>query len=60
MSGQWLALLLDNGERHVVPINDLRDHYMEACWCYPIDDEGVTVHNSMDRREEYEGGRKPS
>jgi hypothetical protein len=44
---------------HVTPINDLRDHILSAdCWCKPEWDEGIFVHNSMDRREEYEEGRK--
>lgn len=48
-----------NERFHVVPINDLREHQEnEKCWCRPNDDEGVIVHNSMDRREEYERGRK--
>lgn len=44
---------------HVVPTNDLREHEdSEACWCRPTEDEdGVIVHHSMDRREEYEEGR---
>ena len=49
---------------HVYPINDLRPHNTENglnCWCNPIEDEGVIVHNSMDEREKYETGeRKPS
>ena len=37
---------------HVIPINDLRDHDdSPACWCVPRDDDGVWIHNSMDRRE---------
>ena len=46
---------------HVLPINDLKEHEESAtCWCRPYcyDYEGVCVHNSMDRREEYEQGRK--
>lgn len=48
------------GDRwHVVPINDLREHQESIeCWCRPIIDGDVVVHNSMDRREEYENGRK--
>ena len=49
---------------HVIPTNDLREHENNAnCWCNPTEDEdypGVFVHHSMDRREEYETGRKPS
>ena len=54
----WLAEILDNGERHVSPIDDLRPHEKsETCWCHPFRDCEVIVHNSMDRREEYERGR---
>ena len=49
---------------HVLPINDLREHEeTDQCWCRPARDEeepSVVIHNSMDRREEYERGRLPS
>ena len=49
---------------HVLPLNDLRDHEAsKTCWCKPTQDEDeslVWIHHSMDRREEYENGRKPS
>lgn len=47
---------------HVYPLNDLKEHDTDgaACWCNPTHDGDVVVHNSMDRREEYEQGRKPS
>ncbi len=52
----WTA---ESGE--VTPINDLREHVRgETCWCRPSWDEHILVHNSMDRREEYERGRKMS
>lgn len=43
----------------VYPLNDLRDHVPDDpnCWCRPAWDEGILVHNAMDRREEYEEGR---
>lgn len=48
----------------VHPVGDLRVHepFNEECWCDPFWDDNVLVHNSADRREEYEpgGGRKPS
>lgn len=48
-------------EIHVVPVDDLREHDTTAsCWCRPTYDDGVWVHHSMDRREEYEEGRQPS
>ena len=45
----------------VSPLNDLREHDPDnaACWCGPTYDDGVLVHHSMDRREEYEEGRRP-
>ncbi len=44
---------------HVLPINDLKDHEeSEKCWCKPVVDEGVCVHNSMDQRELYEQGKR--
>lgn len=46
-----------------MPVDDLREHECNsACWCKPEQDEEtlVWIHNSMDRREEYEEGRKPS
>lgn len=54
---------------HVHPRDDLRDHVTSGwparrCWCNPCVEEQdggtLVVHNSMDRREEYEQGRKPS
>jgi hypothetical protein len=48
---------------HVLPVNDLREHTASSdCWCKPaLDaDDSIYVHHSMDRREEYENGRKPS
>jgi hypothetical protein len=46
---------------HVYPIDDLREHSLMDCWCGPFDDDGITVHNSLDGREMYEcGERKPS
>lgn len=49
---------------HVVPLNDLREHTASTdCWCNPTEDDewpDVWVHHSMDKREEYEEGRKAS
>lgn len=54
-AGGWEIRYTESGVRHVVPINDLKEHEPEDCWCCPrIDDEGdadIVVHNSMDRRE---------
>lgn len=43
---------------HVYPTNDLREHSFTNCWCRPIDDDGVMVHNSLDGREQYERGER--
>lgn len=57
----WLAAIADDGTRYVLPIDDLRPHeHGPECWCQPIDNDGVFVHNSLDRREEYERGRRVS
>ena len=42
----------------VVPINDLRPHdaYSVDCWCRPLFQGEALVHNSADRREDYEDG----
>lgn len=47
---------------HVVPVDDLRPHDANAsCWCRPTKDDGVWIHHSIDRREEYERGeRRPT
>jgi len=46
---------------HIIPVDDLREHSRTNCWCAPEDDDGLIVHNSLDRRELYETGeRKPS
>lgn len=46
---------------HVYPVEDLREHDLSGqCWCNPALDGNLVIHNSMDRREEYEQGRKPS
>lgn len=50
---------------HIYPLNDLKEHVTDGspCWCNPEVDEDdchIIYHNSMDRREEYERGRKLS
>ncbi len=48
-----------NEDIHVVPLNDLREHYTtKTCWCNPSYDEedGIIVHNALDQREKYETG----
>lgn len=50
----------DPDDRHVVPVNDLREHdSSRSCWCRPTEDEDerhVLIHHSMDQRELYERG----
>lgn len=54
----WEVIWLPSGERHVIPLDDLRPHEeAPTCWCGPADDDGVTVHHSIDGREFYERGR---
>lgn len=49
---------------HVLPVEDLKEHDASwRCWCNPSQDAEeprLWTHRSMDRREEYEQGRKPS
>lgn len=61
----WEVLSLRDGPRHVLPIDDYRPHLsIPGCWCGPTqddEDDGVWVHHSLDRRENYETGcRSPS
>jgi hypothetical protein len=51
----WELFALDNGERHVIPQDDLCLHDATPdCLCCPFDDDGVWIHNSADGREQYE------
>jgi hypothetical protein len=54
---EWLAA--DSG--HIIPLDDLREHECTPdCWRKPEQDSqepSIYIHNSMDRREEYESGR---
>jgi hypothetical protein len=51
----------EEGQTHIVPINDTREHDISAeCWCHPVpdeEDETIFVHNSADLRELCEPGR---
>ena len=43
------------GLMDIIPLNDLFEHiYGEACPCNPRIDGKLTVHNSLDNREEIE------
>jgi hypothetical protein len=57
---KWLVLAATPEDpAHVIPIGDIREHVSRSdCWCEPTFDDGVMVHHAMDRREEYEQGRK--
>lgn len=48
--------------RHVVPLDDFREHALSSdCWCLPMVDDDIVIHQSMDGREAYENGeRKPN
>lgn len=48
--------------QHIYPLNDLREHTTDGtpCWCKPVEDGELIIHNAMDKREEYETGRKLS
>jgi hypothetical protein len=43
---------------HICPVDDLREHSLNNCWCRPTDDDGVVVHKSLDGRELYERGER--
>jgi hypothetical protein len=53
---QTMAWKIDG--THVYPVNDLREHSVTNCWCEPVDDDGIMVHNSLDGRELYERGER--
>ena len=49
-------------DQHVYPVGDLREHETEGgeCWCRPrvfwtSRQDRLVAHNSLDRREDYEG-----
>lgn len=43
---------------HVYPIADTHEHVLEGdnCWCDPLIDGHLIIHNSADHREDYETG----
>jgi hypothetical protein len=55
MSG-WIVRFTDHTSTpHVVPVDDLREHDPENCWCCPTFNEDIMwVHHAMDKREEFE------
>lgn len=44
----------------VWPMRDLRQHITDGgqCWCAPVTEDGVVIHNAMDGRERYERGER--
>lgn len=52
---KWLA---QNNPCEITPLDDLKPHESGmGCWCRPLLDDGVIVHNSLDGRERtYEKG----
>ena len=57
--GGWETRLSEYGYKHIVPMNDLREHLPHECWCRPTPEAGDTsiiVHHAMDQRELYETG----
>lgn len=61
ISGGWLVREARGEPTQVIPLDDLRPHSTDdPCWCKPFIEDGIVVHNSMDGREQYEAGRKPS
>lgn len=48
-----------NDVLHVIPLNDLYEHAeCEDCWCDPEVSDRIVIHNSADRREDYETGKR--
>ena len=48
-----------NGQKAVLPVDDMKPHEPgEGCWCHPTWEDDVLVHHAMDKREDYENGRR--
>jgi hypothetical protein len=47
-----------NKDLHIIPVNDERRHScISGCWCAPVEMSNRRwIHNSFDRREDYEDG----
>jgi hypothetical protein len=54
-SGGWQVIETEWGDRHIIPVDDLRPHIPRAtCWCGPCpdaDDSSVIIHDAVDGRE---------
>lgn len=56
--GGW-QVIEHRDERHVIPVNDIKEHKPERCECFATpcpDDLSVIVHHSFDGRENFEYG----
>jgi hypothetical protein len=58
MNGKTNEMVWKVDGNHVYPVDDLREHAVTDCWCGPVDDDGIVVHNSLDGREMYERGER--
>lgn len=60
----WIHEHGDGLPEHYYPADDVKPHITDGsspCWCRPIDNGAMLVHNSMDGREAFENGlRRPS
>ncbi len=56
MNGKTNEMVWKVDGNHVYPVDALREHVVTDCWCGPVDDDGIVVHNSLDGREMYERG----
>jgi len=55
----WRCCDNHDGETHIAPIGDLRQHILsEDCWCEPRNDGDSIIHNSADEREKFETGQR--
>lgn len=54
-------MISDDDVWHVMPNGDFREHETSRdCWCKPVEHDetpDLWLHNSMDRRENYEEGK---
>lgn len=55
--GNHMSWIVQDNPNEVTPIDDLKPHKAGAdCWCNPIVDDDIIIHNAMDKREKYEDG----
>jgi hypothetical protein len=48
---------MEQERTHIYPMNDTRDHHTSGvgCWCQPVIDAHLVIHNAADAREFFEG-----